>query len=195
MLAIFRFQEMVNHAFNRSTEVLESIDIALPVNDEINSRRYAPYILRNDTSLPLVYYVSRGSTNARVKQGLVNGDGKFVEPGFSVPIYIEETVGELLFRHRKACSSELLIEKKLSATLHNMISIHFDGTSGPSKSMSMDLVGLGFFEVNFSNNKYISKIEKKANDRSKGVVVPVVFEVSMLHYCKMIRLYSTLGVP
>ncbi|KAG0496669.1 hypothetical protein HPP92_001360 [Vanilla planifolia] len=75
-----------------------------------------------------------------------------VEPGFSVPIYIEETVDELLFRHRKACSSELLIEKKLSATLHNMISIHFDGTSGPSKSMSMDLVGLRFFEVILLNS-------------------------------------------
>ncbi|KAI0504558.1 hypothetical protein KFK09_015510 [Dendrobium nobile] len=206
--ALFRLQKMISDALNQSVEVHESLgNIGNPPNDKIHIRRYAPYILCNDTSLPLTFHVSRGLVNAQDIQSLANRDLSVVQPGFSIPIYVEETIDEQFFRRRPAHSSELLIEKKLNAASHHMISIHFDGTSCPSKPLSMDLVGLSCFEVNFSNNKqsrivdigrddnpskYSLATERQTDDdHRKGLVVPVVFEVSMLQYSKMIRLYST----
>lgn len=203
---------MVNDALNQSAEVHESLGIfGNPPNDEKHGRRYAPYILHNDTSLPLTFRVFRGLANAQDIQSLANRDLTVVQPGFSIPIYVEETLDEQFFRHRPAHSSEFLTEKKINSASHHMISIHFDGTSGPSKPLSMDMVGLSCFEVNFSNNKHSRNVDISRDDNAskyswateerqtdddhrKGLVVPVVFEVSMLHYSKMIRLYSTVGV-
>jgi len=177
--------------------------------DDVHTRRYAPYILQNDTSLPLRFHVSRGSISTNDICGFLKNHGNTVQPGHAAPIYVEETVDEQYFRRRKAYSSERFIEKKVNAVAHHMISIHLEGTTGPSKPMSMDLVGLSYFEVNFSNNKQSDMIETEREDgtsgfnrmteryrgnKNKGLVVPVVFEVSMQHYSKMIRLYSTVSV-
>lgn len=48
----------------------------------------------------------------------------------------------------------------------------------------MDLVGLTYFEVNFSN-------DNKGADANSGFLVPVVFDVSVQQYSKLIQLYST----
>ncbi|XP_020578400.1 uncharacterized protein LOC110023361 isoform X2 [Phalaenopsis equestris] len=207
--ALFRLQEMISDALNQSAEEHETLGkFGNLSNDNMHTRRYAPYILHNDTSLPLTFHVSRGLVNTQDIQSLANGDLSVVQPGFSIPIYVEETQDEQFFRHRPAHSSELLVEKKLTASSHHMISIQFDGTSRPSKPLSMDMVGVSCFEVNFSNNsqarnvdidghenasKYSWTTEERGtvDDHIKGLVVPVVFEVSMLHYSKMIRLYST----
>ncbi|PKA51468.1 hypothetical protein AXF42_Ash002833 [Apostasia shenzhenica] len=205
--AIFRLLQMVDDALNKVGLLESQRTIAFPANDDIHIRRYAPYILQNDTSLPLNFHVSRGPISTQDMLKLVDGDGQIVQPGFSVPIYVEETFDEHFFQHKASHSSELLIEKKLNASSHHMISIQFDGTSGPSNPMSIDMVGLSCFEVNFSRSnqsrtaepglhenalKFSWKIEEKdTKDHCEGLVVPVVFEVSMLHYSKMIRLYST----
>lgn len=176
--------------------------------DEIHTRRYAPYILCNDTSLPLIFHVFRGPVNTGNFDTFPNKDRNTIQPGFSVPIYVEPTLDEHFF-HQRTYSSERLVEKKMSAVAHHMISIQFNGTSGPSQPMSMDLVGISYFEVNFSQSKQLALTEvdrdsdipehgrekkQHRSDQNNGLVVPVVFEVSMQHYSKMIRLYSTVSM-
>ncbi|XP_008812811.3 uncharacterized protein LOC103723626 isoform X2 [Phoenix dactylifera] len=207
--AIFRLNQMIKNALNQNEpdEFQGNQEInGFKNTDEIHTRRYAPYILCNDTSLPLTFELFRGPVNAGNAGGFSNKDRNTVQPGFSLPIYVEPTLDEHFFQHR-TYSSERLIEKKMSAVAHHMISIQFDGTSGPSKPMSMDLVGISYFEVNFSKSKQPAftevdrdsdipehgrkNDERYRSDQNNGLVVPVVFEVSMQHYSKMIRLYST----
>lgn len=175
--------------------------------DNVDTRRYAPYILQNDTSMPLSYWVSHGPTIADDTGSISIKQGNIIQPGSSVPIYINESPEELIFRYRPAHSSEKLNEKKSGGVAHHMISVQLDGTSGPSLPMSMDLVGLRYFDVDFS--KPLDSIDlKKDDDSSKhnrktedhygkhpnnGFIVPVVFEVSIQHYSKLIRLYSTVS--
>lgn len=104
---------------------------------------------------------------------------------YCVPIYVEEIVEEFFFQHREARSSGQLIEKKLNSVPHHMISVQFEGTSGPSMPVSMDFVGVTSFEVDFSSG------QRPAS--ASSLTVPVVLEVSMQHYSKMIRLYSTVS--
>lgn len=181
--------------------------LGLQTTEDIRKRRYAPYILHNDTSLPLAYHVYHGPVDMDNIHSFPTDDGNIVQPGFSVPIYVEENLNEQYFERRASYSSERLIEKKMSAIAHHMMSIHFEGTSGPSRPMSMDLVGCSYFEVNFSKSKHSILVEAEKdgkilgcswqteeqckNEHCKGLVVPVVFEVSMQHYSKIIRLYST----
>lgn len=178
--------------------------------DDMHTRRYAPYILRNDTSLPLSFHVSCGPSNREDVDSFSIRNGKHLQPGVSVPIYVEEAHAQNVYRHMNIHSSERLIDKTMSGVAHHMLSIQFDGTSGPSQAMSMDLVGLRYFEVNFSN--YMSSAttdverdidtpgysrktgELNASILDNGLVVPVVFEVSIHQYSKMIRIYSTVGV-
>lgn len=150
--------------------------------------RYAPYVLQNLTSLPLVYHVYKGPIDefdlTEVK------DRKSVEPGASIPLYINDTPEEQLFQFWPANSSDKLAEQKLSGVAHHFITIQLDGTSVPSAPISMDRVGLTYFEVDFykahnENGRDISM------DTTSGFVVPVVFDVSVQRYSKLIRLYST----
>lgn len=208
--AIFRLHQMIKDALSQNgvDSIQESRGVfGFQTTDDIRTRRYAPYILRNDTSLPLTFHVSRGIVSADDADSFPAQDENIVQPGFSVPIYVEETLDEQFLRHRTGHSSERLMEKKLGAVAHHMISIQLDGTSGPSKPMSMDLVGLSYFEVNFSKNKASMievdkddydasgsrrKLEERfRSDQNNGLIVPVVFEVSMQNYSKLIRLYST----
>jgi len=167
-------------------------------HDDVRTRRYAPYILANDTSLPFRFKVYRGAVNSDDIDSFSVIDENYVPAGYAVPIYVEETLDEFFFQHREARSYEHLIEKRMSAVSHYMISIQFDGTSGPSKPMSMDLVGVYFFEVNFSSSKKPILREESlgafsSNNRkgSDGLIVPVVLDVSLQNYSKCIRVYST----
>ncbi|ONK64446.1 uncharacterized protein A4U43_C07F26050 [Asparagus officinalis] len=204
--AIFRAKQMIADALKQLEAAELRGILGFHSTEDVHTRRYAPYILQNDTSLPLTFHVSRGSISTDDTHGSLRNHQNIVEPGYTVPIYVEETADEQYFRHGTAYSSERLIEKKVNALSHHMISIHLEGTTGPSKPMSMDLVGLSCFEVNFSNDKQSEVIENERgndtsgfnrmtgryrSDQNKGLVVPVVFEVSMQHYSKMIRLYST----
>ena len=74
-----------------------------------------------------------------------------------------------------------------------------------STPISMDLVGLNYFEVDFSkstnkidtdNNEDVSKTNKhvdevKRTDSNSGFVIPVACDVSVQRYCKLVQLYST----
>ena len=178
--------------------------------DDMHTSRYAPYILRNDTSLPLSFHVSCGPSNREDVDSVSIRNGTHLQPGVSVPIYVEEAHAENVYRHMNIHSSERLIDKTMSGVAHHMLSIQFDGTSGPSQPVSMDLVGLRYFEVNFSNymssattdverdedtSGYNGKTgEQNTSVSDNGLVVPVVFEVSVHQYSKMIRIYSTVGV-
>lgn len=176
---------------NRADEFQGNQEISgFQSTDEINARRYAPYILCNDTSLPLTLHVFRCPVNTGKVDSFANKYTNSVQPGFSVPIYVEPTLDEHFFQNR-TYSSERLIEKKMSAAAHHMMSIQFDGTSGPSKPMSMDLVGVSYFEVNFSKSKQpaLTEVDRDSDipehgrknderyrsDQNNGLVVPVVF--------------------
>ncbi|XP_074563233.1 LOW QUALITY PROTEIN: uncharacterized protein LOC141819877 [Curcuma longa] len=204
--AIFRLNHVVTDAF-KNDDAYGFQDphgiLGLQTTEEIHSRRYAPYILYNDTSLPLTYHVHCGSADMDDVYNYHMNNENVVQPGVSVPIFVEETLDEHFFQYRPSNSSDRLLDKKMSVISHHMISIYFEGTSGPSEPMSMDLVGLSFFEVNFSKSKHsvLVDIDKDGNncktgeqyksDQHEGLFVPVVFEVSMHHYSKIIRLYST----
>jgi hypothetical protein len=166
-------------------------------HDDVRTRRYAPYILSNDTSLPFRFKVYHGAVNSDDTDSFSVIDENSVPAGCAVPIYVEETLDEFFFQHREARSSDHLIEKRMSVVSHYMISIEFDGTFGASKPMSMDLVGIYFFEVNFSSSKKPIRGEENLRpfsynrNSSDGLIVPVVLDVSLQNYSKRIRVYST----
>ncbi|TKW09291.1 hypothetical protein SEVIR_6G085000v4 [Setaria viridis] len=197
--AIIRLSKMITDSLDPSNGggLREDPGILRLSHDDVRTRRYAPYILSNDTSLPFRFKVYRGAVNSDDIDNFSVIDENFVPAGYAVPIYVEETLDEFFFQHREARSSEHLIEKRMNAVSHYMISIEFDGTSGPSKPMSMDLVGIYFFEVNFSSSKKpilgeeslgAFSSNRKGND---GLIVPVVLDVSLQNYSKRIRVYST----
>lgn len=167
--------------------------------------RYAPYILQNLTSVPLIFHVYQDADKADDPDVSAMNDGKFVQPGHFVPIYINETPEEQMHRFRPVHSSDQLNEKQSHGVAHHFITIQLDGTSVPSDPLSMDLVGLTYFEVDFSkvsnktevdtvgsSSKYSKMIEENhERDANSGFVVPVVFDVSVQRYSKLVRLYST----
>ncbi|XVE86346.1 hypothetical protein DITRI_Ditri18aG0027900 [Diplodiscus trichospermus] len=163
------------------------------LGENISGRRYAPYILQNLTSLPLVYRVYQGLTDSDHFDVTKEKDGKTVQAGASVPIYLSDTPLEQLFHHRPTHSSGNLSERQSNGVVHHLMTIKLDGMSVPSAPVSMDLVGLSHFEVDFSNTSQynLNMKENGASDAKNGFVVPVVFDVSMQRYSKLIRLYST----
>ncbi|XP_059429987.1 uncharacterized protein LOC132163636 isoform X3 [Corylus avellana] len=161
-----------------------------PFTKYMSDGRYAPYILQNLTSVPLIYYVYRGlGTPDKFDVSEVR-DGNRVQPGSSLPIYIKETPEEQLFHCRPAHSSDRLHEQKPNAFTHHFITIQLEGTSVPSAPISMDLVGLTYFEIDFSK-AFNDNTEENGTYTRSGFLVPVVFDVSVQRYCKLIRLYST----
>ncbi|KAJ8450353.1 hypothetical protein Cgig2_004810 [Carnegiea gigantea] len=147
-------------------------------------RRYASYTIRNMTSLPFVFHVYEGLGSAENVDNSVSTYECTVPPGSSVPIYIDGTLEEQVFNYRPAPSSEGLCKKASNRAGHHFMTIQFEGTSQRSEPISMDLVGLTYFEVNFSKDNN----EAHANS---GFLVPVVFDVSVQQYSKLIQLYST----
>ncbi|KAJ7978124.1 putative Vacuolar protein sorting-associated protein [Quillaja saponaria] len=161
-----------------------------PFAEYMSTRRYAPYVVQNLTSVPLQYHVYQGSINPDECYDTELKEGNYVQPGSSVPIFIHENTKEQQFHNRPSHSSDSLHEQKLNGFAHNYITIKLDGTSMPSAPMSMDLVGLTFFEVNFSKT-YNEAADKNGTNTATAFVVPVVFDVSVQRYSKLIRLYST----
>ncbi|CAI0559649.1 unnamed protein product [Linum tenue] len=158
--------------------------------------RYAPYLLENLTSLPLIYHVSQGFGISNVSDASVMKDGISVGPGACIPIYVNETPEEQLFRYRPAQSSDRLSDKESTGVLHHFMRVQLDGTSQPSSPVSMDLVGQTYFEVDFSKTSNKIDSERTTDDSGRanakhGFVLPVVFDVSVKRYSKLIRLYST----
>ncbi|PNT66537.1 hypothetical protein BRADI_3g13757v3 [Brachypodium distachyon] len=199
--AIFRLTEMITDSLNPSngSGLQEDPGILRLSRDDMHTRRYAPYILSNDTSLPFKFKVYRGAVNSDDIDSFSVVDENYVPAGYSVPIYVEEALDEFFFQHREARSSEHLIEKWMGAVSHYMISIEFEGTSWSSKPMSIDLVGIYFFEVNFSSSKKPilggESLEAFGSNRKSshhdGLIVPVVLDVSLQNYSKLVRVYST----
>uniref|UniRef100_F6I5I0 Vacuolar protein sorting-associated protein 13 VPS13 adaptor binding domain-containing protein n=1 Tax=Vitis vinifera TaxID=29760 RepID=F6I5I0_VITVI len=206
--ALFRVIEMIKDAWgliglNDLPESNRFLNRQIGENECIG--RYVPYILQNLTSLPLVFHVYQDLVNADDSDVPAMNDGKFVQPGHSVPIYINETPEEQMLRFRPVHSSDRLNEKQSHGVAHHFITIQLDGTSVPSNPLSMDLVGLTYFEVDFSkasnkteintigsSSKYNKIIEENhERDANSGFVVPVVFDVSIQRYSKLVRLYST----
>ncbi|TVU00729.1 hypothetical protein EJB05_53839 [Eragrostis curvula] len=196
--AILRLSQMITDSLdpNIGGGLREDPGILRLSHDDVRTRRYAPYILSNDTSLPFRFKVYRGAVNSDDTDSFSVIDENSVPAGCAVPIFVEETLDEFFFQHREARSSDHLIEKRMGAVSHYMISIEFDGTSGPSKPMSMDLVGIYFFEVNFSSSKRPILGEESlgafsSRKGSDGLIVPVVLDVSLQNYSKRVRVYST----
>ena len=86
-------------------------------------------------------------------------------------------------------SSDRLSEQK-SGVAHHYISIQLDGTSVPSAPISIDRVGLTYFEVDFYK-AYNENGRDNSTHTKSGFEVPVVFDVSVQRYSKFIRPYST----
>ncbi|KAJ0089376.1 hypothetical protein Patl1_33066 [Pistacia atlantica] len=205
---IFRTVEMVKDAWGLmgpENHPENQIFLNSLMSENISEGRYAPYVLQNLTSLPIVYNVYQGPLSSGEFDVSEMKDGKSVQPGASIPIYLNETPDEQLFHYRNAYSSDRLSDKQSDAVTHHFMTIQLDGTSVPSGPISMDLVGMTYFEVDFSKASKAKEIER-TEDMSKhsldnignvnsntnsGFVVPVVFEVSVQRYSKLIRLYST----
>ncbi|XP_031091593.1 uncharacterized protein LOC115996484 isoform X5 [Ipomoea triloba] len=203
-----RTTEVIRDAWNTaeirtSSESLNLHSDRLNVN--LDGRRHAPYVLQNLTSLPLMFYVYKGqqaSSNFRVS---LTKSGKLLQPGFSIPIDVEETPEKQHIHYNYAQTSDKLSDGQSAEAAHHYISIQLEGTSMPSGPISMDLVGLRYFEVDFSKSssksdavtnedasKIFKKIEGQVSTGSEtGFVVPVVIDVSIQPYTKMVQLYST----
>ncbi|KAA8547313.1 hypothetical protein F0562_003823 [Nyssa sinensis] len=204
---VFRAIEMIKDAWgliglnrSESQRFLNS-----QICENMCTGRYAPYILQNLTSLPLVFHVCQGPVCVDDLNSSALKDGKRLQPGSCMPIYINETPEEQLFRFRPSHSSDRLCDNQLNGTSHHYIIVQLDGTSIPSAPISMDLVGISYFEVDFSNSSNKTEVDNNedASIRNKnveesnrtyansGFVVPVVFDVSVQRYSKLVRLYST----
>ncbi|BFG24048.1 hypothetical protein CerSpe_103220 [Prunus speciosa] len=190
---VFRTFEMIKDAWvligpndlPESQKLLNS-----PYSEYTYAGKYAPYVLQNLTSLPLLYDVYRGPINPDDFGVSEMKNRKYVQPGSSIPIYINDTPEEQLINVKPAHFSERLFEQKANGVAHQYITIQFDGTSVSSDPISMDLVGLTYFEVDFS----MAYDDNRGNNRTNaigGFVVPVVLDVSVQRYTKLIRLYST----
>lgn len=210
---VFRVMDMIKDAWgfkwqNDCTERQRALNGQ--IIEDVFSAKYAPYILQNLTSLPLSFRVYKGLVNADDYDVIPINDESIIQPNSSVPVYINESSEEQLFRNRPARSSDRISDKQSNAVAHHFITVQLDGTSVPSSPISIDLVGSTFFEVNFSEASSKALLEE-AEDASmygenieeiggiqanNGFVVPVVFDVSVQRYSKVIRLYSTVyGIP
>ncbi|XP_071697656.1 intermembrane lipid transfer protein VPS13 [Rutidosis leptorrhynchoides] len=201
----FRASDMIKDAWALMEMSVLSENSRLPgtgTNEKAVTGRYAPYTLENLTSLPLVFYIFKGSKNSdgfEVSSSLK--DGKYVQPGSSYPVYIDNTTEEQTFRFSTSHSSDNLSERQPANAQHHYMMFQLEGTSTLSAPISIDLVGVTSFEVDFSNTgvdsgRDISKGFKefegsKRQYTSSSYVVPVIIDVSVQRYTKLVRLYST----
>ncbi|CAM6098991.1 unnamed protein product [Calypogeia fissa] len=178
-------------------------------------RRYAPYWLQNDTGVPLSYWLcgaSRSKENdddaktssfgsARSSWGSLSGD--VVQPGCSVPLYVEEGPDEAFVRRRAGKSSDGYNARKIfnMLLLHRMICVQLEGTSRPSVPLSIDLVGSVSFEAIFSDdsgdggsrpNK--GSFQEIESERGGSFSAPVIFEVTVQRYSKLVRVCSMVSL-
>ncbi|MFS8005994.1 putative vacuolar protein sorting-associated protein [Helianthus anomalus] len=192
----FRAIDMVKDACDLTEPNILSENSRLTTGASENTlaTRYAPYTLENLTSLPLVFYIYKGSQTADGFNTSSLKDGKYVQPGSSYPVYIDDTdPDDKNFSFRTSQSSDNLGDRHVADALHHYIVVQLEGTSTMSTPISIDLVGVSFFEVDFSNLSTNLGVENGA-DITKGVssyVVPTIIDVSVQRYTKLVRLYST----
>jgi hypothetical protein len=188
---IFRIIEMLNILELMETDAIpDNKGLSVYCTNSTRTERYSPYVLQNLTSLPLGYQVFQGhdsdvlNISAPVAQN-------FVQPGCSVPIYIDNSDTLLIPDRRRSqfgCSSS-----ESGDAIHHYMKVQLDGTSFASPPHSMDRIGLSYFEVDFSKTSNSSDNVEKASKSGYGssFVVPVVYEVSLQQQSKLIRVYST----
>ncbi|KAL8217291.1 hypothetical protein R6Q57_024128 [Mikania cordata] len=193
----FRAFDMIKDAWDlmESNALSENSRLTISgASENINASRYAPYTVENLTSLPLVFYIYRGSKTSDGFNISSLKDGKYVQPGSSYPVYIDDTnPNEQNLSFRTSHSSDNLSDRHAADAQHHYIIVQLEGTSTLSTPISIDLVGVSSFEVDFSNLSTNIGVE---NDWgiTKGVssyVVPVIIDVSVQRYTKLVRLYST----
>ncbi|PIN06334.1 hypothetical protein CDL12_21113 [Handroanthus impetiginosus] len=201
-----RATEMIKDAWS-FMERTESPDLAdLQITNSPETRRYAPYMLQNLTTLPLVFHVCQREHGADDLD--VSPSKGVLQPGSSTLVYINESPEELLFRYRPGQSSDKLNDKQLLEAAHRYVTFQLEGTSVPSAPISMDLVCRRYFEVEFSKSSHVPEVYSDANsinrsrkgeadgsaDAIKGFAIPVVIDVSVQRFTKLMRLYSTVVI-
>ncbi|XP_047313414.1 uncharacterized protein LOC124916706 [Impatiens glandulifera] len=204
--AMFRTVEMIKDAWGISGHMLYEPQRFLNYQDleNVYSGRYAPYILQNLTSLPLLFHVLHDPIRSEDADVSAFKDENLVQPGISIPIYIDETPEERLPRYRSH-SSDRINDKQFNGIGHHYVVVQFYGTSRPSSPISMDRVGLSCIEIDFS--KTSSKLESQdtwdgpiGNKNTDGIskadsrgslIIPIICEVSVQRCFKMVQLYST----
>lgn len=186
------------------TETTESPNLPnSQITKGAGTRRYAPYMLQNLTTLPLLYACQQKLG----ADGLDVSPSKGVlQPGSSTLIYINESPEELLFRYRPVQSSDRLNDKQSLEAAHRYVTFQLEGTSVPSSPISMDLVGRSYFEVEFLKTSHVPEFHSDANsvrhrsegnggaEAIKGFAIPVVIDVSVQRFTKLMRLYSTVCI-
>ncbi|KAL0336665.1 UNVERIFIED_CONTAM: hypothetical protein Sradi_4878400 [Sesamum radiatum] len=203
---VLRAIEMIKDAWSLM-EISESPDFSnSPLTKSPETRRYAPYMLQNLTSLPLVFCVCQRQLGADDLD--VSPSKGVLQPGSSALVYINESPEELLFRYRPVQSSDRLNDKQLLEAAHRYVTFQLEGTSVPSAPISMDLVGRRYFEVDFSKSSHVSEVYSDANsvkrnrkvdgdgggEAIRGFAIPVVVDVSVQRFTKLMRLFSTVLV-
>lgn len=176
-------------------------------SENLDTGSSPPYILQNLTSLPLEFHVYQQRQSGYGLDVSSMKSGKYLQPGSSIPVYVSESLEDQILRYRPAQSCEQLGDKKSVEPLHHYIVVQLEGTSLPSVPISMDLVGLRYFEVDFSKSSRKSDVDTTKNvpnssindgknkiEEKSGFIIPVVIDVSIQRYTKMVRLYSTVIV-
>lgn len=176
-------------------------------SENLDTGSSPPYILQNLTSLPLEFHVYQQRQSGYGLEVSSMKSRKYLQPGSSIPVYVSESLEDQILRYSPAQSWEQLGDKKSVEPSHHYIIVQLEGTSLPSVPISMDLVGLRYFEVDFSkssrkpdvdttkNVPYSSINDGKNNkiEEKSGFIIPVVIDVSIQRYTKMVRLYSTVS--
>ncbi|KAG8380914.1 hypothetical protein BUALT_Bualt06G0066200 [Buddleja alternifolia] len=203
---VWRAIEMIKDAWGLM-EIKESPDLSnFQITRIPDTRRYAPYILQNLTTLPIVFNVCQQQIRADDLD--VSPSVGVLQPGSFTPVYINESPEELLFRYRPVQSFDTLNDKQLLDAAHRYVTFQLEGTSAPSAPISMDLVGQRYFEVEFSKPSNVAQVYNNPNtmkrnikveggsgtDATGGFVIPVVIDVSVQRFTKLMRLYSTVVI-
>lgn len=187
---IFRIIEMSNTLELMETDAApENKGLSFYCTKSTNAERYSPYVLQNLTSLPLGYQVFQGHDSHVLNMSAPVAQN-FVQPGSSVPIYLDNSE-TLLIPGRRRSHFGCFSSESGDAT-HHYMKVQLDGTSFASPPHSMDRIGLSYFEVDFSKSNSSNNVEKARKSGSgSSFVVPVVYEVSLQQQSKLIRVYST----
>ncbi|KAL3354105.1 hypothetical protein AABB24_018653 [Solanum stoloniferum] len=177
-------------------------------SENLDTGSSPPYILQNLTSLPLEFHVYQQQQSGYGLEVSSMKSRKYLQPGSSIPVYVSESLEDQILRYSPAQSWEQLGVKKSVEPSHHYIIVQLEGTSLPSVPISMDLVGLRYFEVDFSKSSRKPDVDTTKNvpnssindgknnkiEEKSGFIIPVVIDVSIQRYTKMVRLYSTVIV-
>ncbi|EFH50478.1 hypothetical protein ARALYDRAFT_910516 [Arabidopsis lyrata subsp. lyrata] len=188
---IFRIIEMSNTLELMETDVIpDDKGLSVYCTKSTRTERYSPYVFQNLTSLPLGYQVFQGHDSDVLNMSAPVAQN-FVQPGSSVPIYIDNSDTLLIPDRRR--SQFGCFSSESGDAIHHYMKVQLDGTSFASPPHSMDRIGLSYFEVDFSKTSNSSDNVEKASKSGSGssFVVPVVYEVSLQQQSKLIRVYST----